>query len=139
MMHLYKNHGIGEMFRCEDCSFETPVKDVYIKHLSSQHMPEEDQKKKCPKCEKVFKTKTGLNLHLKQHFDDSLYSCPACDFKTPQKLNLIKHTTAKHGIDIDGKQLVASFQCESCDFKCIAEHMLKNHVMRKHTLKSAMR
>ena len=137
-LHLFHTHGIGEIFRCEECSFESPVKSVYIKHLS-EHQSEEAVKKQCPKCDKVFKTKTGLNMHLKQHFDESLYSCPVCEFKTPQRLNLIKHTASKHGLDVDGKPLDATFSCEYCEFKCIAEHMLKNHVMRKHTQKSAMR
>ena len=137
-LHLYKTHGIGEIFRCEECNFESPVKAVYIKHLS-EHVSEDNTKKQCPKCEKVFKTKTGLNMHLKQHFDESLFSCLVCDFKTPQKLNLVKHTASKHGQDTEGRQLELSFVCEFCDFKCIAEHMLKNHVMRKHTQKSAMR
>ena len=137
-LHLYKTHGIGEIFMCEECNFESPVKAVYIKHLS-EHISEDKTKKQCPKCEKVFKTKTGLNMHLKQHFDESLFSCLACDFKTPQKLNLVKHMASKHGQDIEGKQLDESFSCELCEFKCIAEHMLKNHVMRKHTQKSAMR
>jgi len=137
-LHLYKTHGIGEMFRCEECNYESPVKAVYIKHLS-EHIPQEAKKKKCPKCDKVFKTKTGLNMHLKQHFDESLFSCLVCDFKTPQKLNLVKHTASKHGQDVEGRLLALSFSCELCDFKCIAEHMLKNHVLRKHTQKSAMR
>ena len=137
-LHLYKTHGIGELFRCEECNYESPMKASYIKHIS-EHIPQEDKKKKCPKCEKVFKTKTGLNMHLKQHFDESLFSCLTCDFKTPQKLNLIKHTASKHGQDVDGRMLDMSFICELCDFKCIAEHMLKNHVLRKHTQKAAMR
>ena len=137
-LHLYKTHGIGEIFRCEECNFESPVKAVYIKHLS-EHISEDNSKKQCPKCEKVFKTKTGLNMHLKQHFDESLFSCLVCDFKTPQKLNLVKHCASKHGQDIEGRELMLSIACEFCDFKCIAEHMLKNHVMRKHTQKSAMR
>ena len=137
-LHLYKTHGIGEIFRCDECNFESPVKAVYIKHLS-EHISEDNSKKQCPKCEKVFKTKTGLNMHLKQHFDESLFSCLMCDFKTPQKLNLVKHCASKHGQDIEGRELTLSIACEFCDFKCIAEHMLKNHVMRKHTQKSAMR
>jgi len=137
-LHLYKFHGIGEMFRCEECNYESPVKAVYIKHLS-EHIPQEAKKKKCPKCDKVFKTKTGLNMHLKQHFDESLFSCMRCDFKTPQKLNLVKHTASKHGQDVEGRLLDMSFACDLCDFKCIAEHMLKNHMLRKHTQKSAMR
>ena len=137
-LHLYKTHGMGELFRCEECNFESPMKAAYIKHLT-EHIPQEEKKKKCPKCEKVFKTNTGLKLHLKQHLDESLFNCLVCDFKTPQKLNLVKHTAAKHGQDVEGRLLEMNFACELCDFKCIAEHMLKNHMLRKHTQKAAMR
>ena len=34
-VHLYKSHGIGEVFRCEDCNFETSVKSNYVKHLGN--------------------------------------------------------------------------------------------------------
>ena len=137
-LHLYKTHGMGELFRCEECNFESPMKATYIKHLT-EHIPQEEKKKKCPKCEKVFKTNTGLKLHLKQHLDESLFNCLVCDFKTPQKLNLVKHTASRHGQDVEGRLLDMNFACELCDFKCIAEHMLKNHVLRKHTQKAAMR
>ena len=137
-LHLYKTHGMGELFRCEECNFESPMKAAYIKHLT-EHIPQEEKKKKCPKCEKVFKTNTGLKLHLKQHLDESLFNCLVCDFKTPQKLNLVKHTASKHGQDVEGRLLDMNFACELCDFKCIAEHMLKNHMLRKHTQKAAMR
>ena len=107
------------------------------KHMTEQ-IPQEEKKKECPDCEKVFKTNTGLRLHLKQHWGESLFSCLACDFKTPQKLNLVKHTTSKHGQDVKGKLLDMNFACEICDFKCIAGHILKNHMLRKHTEKAAM-
>ena len=118
-LHLYKTHGIGEIFRCEECNYETPVKAVFLKHLS-EHIPQEAIKKQCPKCDKVFKTKAGLKQHLKQHYDESLYSCLVCEFKTPQKLNLVKHTASKHGQDVEGRPLFENFACEFCDFKCIA-------------------
>ena len=30
----------------------------------------QEKQKKCIKCKKVFKTKYGLKLHLKEHFDE---------------------------------------------------------------------
>ena len=114
------------------------MKAAYINHLT-EHIPQEEKRKKCFKCEKVFKTNTGLKLHLKQHLDESLFNCLVCDFKTPQKLNLVKHTASKHGQDVEGRLLDMNFSCELCEFKCIAEHMLKNHMLRKHTEKAAMR
>jgi len=136
-VHLYKTHGIGEVFRCEECSFETPSKPVFIKHISD-HIPQEEKQKKCIKCEKVFKTKYGLKLHLKEHFDERL-SCIVCNFQTAQKSNLTKHMASKHSQDIDGRLLEDRFKCDKCEFRCVSEHMLKNHLLRKHTEKEAMR
>ena len=125
------------------------INDIFIeaitslksKHLNKEEIPQEEEKKKkkCPNCDKVFKTNTGLRLHLKQHSGESLFNCLVCDFKTPQKLNLVKHTSSKHGQDVDGKLLDMNFACEICDFKSIAGHMLKNHMLRKHTQRAAMK
>ena len=38
----------------------------------SDHIPQDEAQKRCFKCEKVFKTKYGLKLHLKEHFDERL-------------------------------------------------------------------
>ena len=38
--------------------------------VPSDHIPQDKEEKRCIKCEKVFKTKYGLTLHLKEHFDE---------------------------------------------------------------------
>ena len=68
-VHLYKSHGIGEMFRCEECNFESSTKSQYIKHLSL-HAFDGQAKLTCVKCSKSFKSRNGYLLHLKQHLDD---------------------------------------------------------------------
>jgi hypothetical protein len=71
----------------------------------SEHEPQENRHKTCPKCEKVFKTKAGLKMHLKQHFEESLSTCLVCEFRTPQRSNMIKHMATKHGQDMEGRLL----------------------------------
>jgi len=136
-VHLYSNHGMGEVFRCEECPFETTNKAGYIKHISD-HIPQDKEEKRCIKCEKVFKTKYGLTLHLKEHFDEKL-SCIVCEFTTTQKSNLTKHMATKHGQDVDGRLLEDRFKCDTCEFRCVTKHILKNHILRKHTERDAMR
>ena len=54
----------------------------------------------CNKCGKPFKSRCGLKLHMQTHdSEDMLNSCTFCDFKTPQKANLIKHLAVKHKKD----------------------------------------
>jgi uncharacterized C2H2 Zn-finger protein len=80
--------------------------------VCSEHEPQEERRKTCPKCEKIFKTKAGLRLHLKQHFDEeSLLACLACEFRTPQRANLIRHMATKHGQDVDGRLLGTYRNC----------------------------
>ena len=62
--------------RCEECPFESPSKSIYLKHLFN-HADKNGSKMKCIQCDKTFKSITGLKMHLKQHFEDSL-QCVSC-------------------------------------------------------------
>jgi hypothetical protein len=73
-VHLYKSHGIGEVFRCEDCIFETSIKSNYVKHLAT-HTTETSKKLRiCSKCGKAFKSRCGLKLHLQKHDEEALHN-----------------------------------------------------------------
>jgi len=140
-LHLYKSHGIGEVLRCEECNFETATKSNYTKHMTT-HSEELSPKKlrMCNKCGKPFKSRCGLKLHMQTHdSEDMLNSCTFCDFKTPQKANLIKHLAVKHKKDHQGQELKMNKACPLCQFKCVADHILKAHMLRKHTSKEKMK
>eukprot|EP00094_Tigriopus_californicus_P007796 TCALIF_07508-PA protein Name:"Similar to Zfp26 Zinc finger protein 26 (Mus musculus)" AED:0.37 eAED:0.37 QI:0/0/0/0.37/1/1/8/0/1106 len=137
-VHLYKEHGIGEMFRCEECDFECLVKSQYISHVSLHSF--KDDKLKCIKCEKEFKSRNGFKLHLKQHFQEKLFQCSYCsEFTCAQKLSLIRHLATKHKKDLMGNDLQEIHTCSECDFKSVADYQLKDHILRKHTSKDKMR
>ena len=57
------------MTRCEECNFETSIKASYVRHLSAHA----ETQMNCNKCNKTFKSKAGLKLHLKQHFEENLF------------------------------------------------------------------
>ncbi|QQP39194.1 Uncharacterized protein FKW44_019992 [Caligus rogercresseyi] len=77
---------MGELFRCEECSYETSFKATYVDHVAQHAEAPGKDKMKCSKCIKEFKSKIGLKLHLKQHYNDQLNLCLFCDFKTPLKI-----------------------------------------------------
>ena len=66
-LHVYEQHGMGEVFRCEDCSFQTPSKTAFTRHADACPATVAANKFRCPHCDKVFKSKAGLNLHVKLH------------------------------------------------------------------------
>ena len=141
-VHLYKSHGIGEVFRCEDCDYETSMKSSYAKHLNSAHAGDTAKKLRiCQKCGKAFKSRVGLKLHLQTHQEEGsvLHQCGFCEFRTPQKVNLIKHLAVKHKKDEHGQELKMNKACPLCPFKCVADHTLKAHMLRKHTAKEKMK
>ena len=132
------------MFRCEECNFESSVKSNYIKHLATHSDPDDElaQTKKskiCNKCGKSFKSKCGLKLHQQTHVDDALHKCSFCPFKTPQKVNLVKHLAVKHKKSENGEELKMNKACPICPFKCVADYILKAHMLRKHTSKDQMK
>lgn len=134
-IHLYKQHGIGEFFRCEECNYETSIKSSFVKHVAAHA----ENQMVCNKCQKSFKSRSGLKLHLQKHYEDDLHKCTVCDFKTPQKANLIKHLATKHKKGQDGEDLKMNKACELCSFVCVADHLLKAHMLRKHTSKDHMK
>ena len=40
-LHMYKSHGVGEIYRCEVCNFETSSKAVFTKHEAGCRHPDE--------------------------------------------------------------------------------------------------
>ncbi len=139
-IHLFKDHGIGEMFRCEECRhFESPVKGAYLRHLARHHQPAPALA--CEFCGKPFRSRAGLKLHVRQHRQDRLWRCSECPFSTPQRSNLVRHLAARHRKGVDGADLKADFKCTEggCDFSCVSEHQLKSHRLRRHTARENMR
>ena len=81
----------------------------------------------CDKCDRQFKRKHSLNLHIFE--DHSLkitptLSCRKCDYKATSKSSLQHHTTENHS--------ALKFACIQCKFWTTTKYFLERHIRRNH-------
>ena len=78
----------------------------------------------CNKCDKRFKTTSGLDYHNSSIHEGKYFSCDQCDYKTGHKSLLRSHKKSVHeGI---------RYSCDSCNYKAIHKSQLKTHIMTVH-------
>lgn len=98
----------------------------YVKKMR-QHDCGVNKKKKthpCKVCGKVFKKKSGLDIHSLLHKGEKPHKCDTCDAAYACKQNLIVHIRRHTG--------EKPFKCDHCD-KCFASSTEKISHMRTHT------
>ncbi len=59
---------------CEDCNFESCNRNLYLRHMNQHAAGKDSSNGRCNLCGKEFKSRAGLNLHLKQHQDEGLFN-----------------------------------------------------------------
>jgi hypothetical protein len=97
-------------------------KQDYRKHFIEQHKKKEKDLHcfKCTECNKVYRTKTGLDNH-------KCHVCPTCGKKFPSKQNLTNHMT----VHSDERP----FKCEFCQKAYKTKTSLINHNKTTHARK----
>ncbi|KAI5718782.1 hypothetical protein M8J76_000337 [Diaphorina citri] len=93
---------------------------------------------KCSQC--VYRTSDmdSLNVHVKEHLDqsnqiaprkmsDGFYHCPECGQRTRQSGNMRRHIRQHHTIDM--------YECSSCNFHTRYNYQLVVHVFKHHKTK----
>ena len=82
----------------------------------------EDAKKfKCPNCDLITTTVTGLSCHRRNSTGEVIY-CDICNFKSCTKSLLSDHKKNVHGIGIKNE-----FSCDHCDYATNMEKLLLAH------------
>ena len=101
-----------------------------------------DTEFKCTKCEKVFKHKTSLKRHLKQHEAElDGFVCDICNSKFTREDNLYKHRGRIHGlfnINFDATKVCSKEKivCKMCNFDFGEDcQRFENHLARRSCLK----
>ena len=123
---LTKNDIFIKKFFCFKCN-----KIFFNKHSLQQHIKFIHQRVnvfKCPykNCEKIFKNKLRLKVHINSHLGIKNFKCEICEKKFAEKGTLITHYIT-HSKNFDKK-------CDLCNYKCTTDTLLKFHYKKKHNL-----
>ncbi len=96
--------------------------DVIVKQNS-------DGTRKCGQCDKSFKSKGGLVLHMaKEHGSERQFQCSSCDYKATIPSLLRKHVQRKHS----NTEITKEHLCQECGKTFADKDYLQNHIRLKH-------
>ena len=115
--HLYKHRSAGFTCRACDKRFKFPVS--FQKHLLL-HTGRAD---KCPQCEAVFSSRSGLLSHLRTHSAERHFSCDHCQKQFKFKQTRDAHVRRAHNGG-------ASKVCDVCGAEFRLQYQLTVHLAR---------
>nr|XP_045604201.1 uncharacterized threonine-rich GPI-anchored glycoprotein PJ4664.02-like [Procambarus clarkii]XP_045604202.1 uncharacterized threonine-rich GPI-anchored glycoprotein PJ4664.02-like [Procambarus clarkii]XP_045604203.1 uncharacterized threonine-rich GPI-anchored glycoprotein PJ4664.02-like [Procambarus clarkii]XP_045604204.1 uncharacterized threonine-rich GPI-anchored glycoprotein PJ4664.02-like [Procambarus clarkii] len=131
-LHLWNEHEIGTLAKCQLCEYSSPLHSSLVEHATS-HITKDCNT--CAVCNKKFKTRSTMKIHLRVHRgEEVMYKCESCPVMYSQKFNLTKHLASKHQRDANGRPLTQSLSCPYCAFTTLADYKLKAHIVRRHTV-----
>merc|ERR1712048_1445922 len=90
-------------------------------------VPFKPQSYKCPKCDKVFKTKSNLNHHVRAVHDQiKNHKCTQCNASYYKKADLVNHQRSHQG--------VKPFACtvKGCKARFTTKSNRTKHIKRMH-------
>ncbi|XP_076671877.1 uncharacterized protein LOC143370521 isoform X6 [Andrena cerasifolii] len=125
--HLKKEHKQKGKFvrdignRCSMCSYVALSSRDLETHQRVHHLKRRFFR--CTKCSYVTHVRARYTKHVKYH-SMPMIKCDACDFRTPYKWNLDRHTR-NHGGG-------GAFQCRACNFTADIRQSLTVHETNHH-------
>ncbi|XP_029049769.2 zinc finger protein 91-like isoform X4 [Osmia bicornis bicornis] len=125
--HLKKEHKQKGKFirdtgnRCSMCSYVSLNSRDLETHQRVHHLKRRFFR--CAKCSYVTHVRARYTKHVKYH-SMPMIKCDACDFRTPYKWNLDRHTR-NHGGG-------GAFQCRACNFTADIRQSLTVHETNHH-------
>ncbi|KAJ8298868.1 hypothetical protein KUTeg_022928 [Tegillarca granosa] len=102
-------------FVCEICGQGFKSRTCLNSHVFHRHSSV--RKHECGECQKTFKTKTQLLVHLRTHTGEKPFHCPECTYKSTTRGNMRLHLTNRHKLDSqDIKNMMYQIQTMSKAF-----------------------
>ncbi|XP_055382207.1 zinc finger protein 658B-like [Condylostylus longicornis] len=121
--HIRIVHKRDRPFICELCGAAFGSNRNLVDH----HLTHSEEKKfKCPKCEKTFKCKRALKLHVDIH-DDTEYICQVCGLKLNTRRILRRHMIVHSDLN--------KYRCNFCSKQFKRPDAFKNHLILHTGLK----
>lgn len=114
-------------YQCSECEKTFTDGLMLISHLEEHGREEQEKKRKtCPKCQRVFASKSDVERHMKTHGETKVkeISCPKCPstFSTLSELE-------EHQVFHDLKR---SFSCKVCHLRFRTKIALCEHFSKEH-------
>ena len=141
--HIRKSHPIGQQsFICDLCGYKTNSRDNFTAHNRANH----GTKKQCPYCEKTFKDKPKLDMHIDNSHPGVQpveFQCEMCGkefmFKASHTEHVYRHSYVrkkcpKRELSLDSEKRL---QCSKCEvtFGPTSERLLLRHEYVAHGIK----
>ena len=134
-LHMKTNHGGDKPFKCMKCKMRFRLQDELSTHKQSrcpklrQMSCEEntdDDRNHCNMCDRTFRSKGGLTLHMKtNHGGDKPFKCMKCKMRFCLQDELSTHKQSSC-------PKVLKKTCEECGKQCKSSRDLKSHQTEVH-------
>jgi len=103
---------------------EAELEGDHLTYSSSDEEKEDGSCLECDLCNKVMKTPSQYQRHMKSHIKDKVYACEECDKTFSTKHNMVGHMKTH----IETK----TFRCPHCDREFKGKKSLIEHISSKH-------
>lgn len=86
-------------FICEVCGQGFKSRTCLNSHVFHRHSSE--RKHICPECQRSFKTKTQMLVHMRTHTGEKPFHCPECPYKSTTRGNMRLHLANRHKFNVE--------------------------------------
>ncbi|XP_030754106.1 transcriptional repressor CTCF-like isoform X2 [Sitophilus oryzae] len=127
--------GRKNIHKCSICGYQTRNISYFKTHKQIHLAPEERTLFACIHCDKKYKTKPALKLHITANHIDSrskdeqknIHKCSICSYQT-RNITCLKQHKRVH-LALEERKL---FDCVMCDKKYTTKQMLQRHFNHNH-------
>ncbi|XP_033726162.1 zinc finger protein 26-like isoform X2 [Pecten maximus] len=116
--HTNEVHQSMANFDCKHCGMNFRNENSYKEHFAKEHG--EGNPFQCELCDRDFKSRLGLKLHMMGHTGERPHVCSICGKGFRQKISLLTHIKKHNDEDVHS--------CNVCNDKFRTPVLLRNHL-----------